>query len=307
METEKRFIGYYEDWELPLKKKQVVTIKKGTKIRSTHPTKKERVAGRTYKVEIHHILNGMTQTVTGEPVHVHNPSIRWVGEGGYWFEVDFNDLPEAVDAPPTVAEAERRTGWKVENWAGNCYAVACQFVKVGLVRGTAVYGHWLGPVAPKSYFGKLGRNTPFVQHGWVLCEDGTILDPTRWGFDGKEPYIHVGLPSKEYDEGGNGLRQALKRPVPDFDPDAKKVEMTKHVLPGPAWSFIEKLLEIDYTNEGQEPGFITVEQLFWLANLPVQDLGPHAPALYAAFEKVGYEAAVPYDNRQMAKRMEKTG
>lgn len=26
---------------------------------------------------------------------IDNPTVRWPGEGGYWFEVDINDIPEA--------------------------------------------------------------------------------------------------------------------------------------------------------------------------------------------------------------------
>jgi hypothetical protein len=98
-----KYIGYHEDHELPLKDGDVVTILKGTPIKTTHPTKKARVAGRTYKVKINHILNGTTITVLnrnrGEELGPRtNPSVRWPGEGGYWFEVDINLIPEAKAA-----------------------------------------------------------------------------------------------------------------------------------------------------------------------------------------------------------------
>lgn len=102
-----KFIGYHDDHELPLKKGQQVTIKKGTTIRSMHPdpAKKVKVAGKTYKIYVDHLLPGRSETEwqedpeTGKHEQVRkpleNPSVRWPGEGGYWCEVDINDIPEA--------------------------------------------------------------------------------------------------------------------------------------------------------------------------------------------------------------------
>ncbi len=104
--SSKKFVGYYEYYQLPVKKGQTVTIKKGTAIKTTlpDPAKRERVAGRTYKVLVDHVLPGRstcdqvwdeaTRTYVEVRTHYDNPSVRWAGEGGYWFEVDINDLPE---------------------------------------------------------------------------------------------------------------------------------------------------------------------------------------------------------------------
>jgi hypothetical protein len=98
-----KFKGYHDDHEIPVKKGDLVTIRKGTKIRTTSPSItggfKSKEAGRTYKVTVDHILNGMNQPV-GHPGHnasypVQSPSVRWPGSGGYWYEVDLNDIPEA--------------------------------------------------------------------------------------------------------------------------------------------------------------------------------------------------------------------
>ena len=98
----KRFEGYYADHELPLKDGDVVTILKGTRIRTTMPRAEDKVryAKRTYKVRINHLLNGTTITSLtrrpGEQLGPRtNPSVRWGGTGSYWFEVDINDIPEA--------------------------------------------------------------------------------------------------------------------------------------------------------------------------------------------------------------------
>lgn len=101
-----RFEGFHEDHELPVKRGDTVTIRKGTSIKTTHPTKKEIVAGRTYTVKINHILNGTSEanwefntwTQKYEEVRkpLSNPSVRWAGAGGYWYEVDVNDIPEFI-------------------------------------------------------------------------------------------------------------------------------------------------------------------------------------------------------------------
>ncbi len=103
----KRFEGYHEERDLPVKRGDLVTIPKGTRIRTTMPAKDKagyqtKIAGRTYQVKVNHILNGVTLTeefarshgVTAGPTR--NPSVRWPGSGGYWFEVDINDIPEAL-------------------------------------------------------------------------------------------------------------------------------------------------------------------------------------------------------------------
>ena len=98
----RRYEGYHRDDELPLKDGDIVTILRGTLIRTTMPRAedKTRVARRTYKVKINHLLNGTTITpLTRRPDEQlgprTNPSVRWPGTGGYWFEVDINDIPEA--------------------------------------------------------------------------------------------------------------------------------------------------------------------------------------------------------------------
>lgn len=99
--TGKRFDGYHDDHEIPVKKGDVVTIRKGVTIRTmrSKPEDRTRVAGRTYRVVVDHILNGMNRP-PDDPRHnktypVHNPAVRWTGAGGYWYEVDINDIPEA--------------------------------------------------------------------------------------------------------------------------------------------------------------------------------------------------------------------
>lgn len=57
---EGKFRGWYEYHELPVKRGQYVTIKKGTTVDSrTNPSDKgPRAAGRTYEVKVDHVLPG---------------------------------------------------------------------------------------------------------------------------------------------------------------------------------------------------------------------------------------------------------
>jgi hypothetical protein len=113
--TPRRFIGYHEPSSLPVRAGDIVTIPRGTKIRTTRPgaANKVKTAGRTYRVKVDHVLTGRTVSVhvaradRGEtPGPKEPPSIRWAGTGGYWFEVDINDVPEVQAA----IAAGHRTG-----------------------------------------------------------------------------------------------------------------------------------------------------------------------------------------------------
>jgi hypothetical protein len=93
-----KFEGYVE--KLPICSGDKITIKKGTMVRCNGETKP---AGKTYKVTVHHVLNGYKpdaaeiayQERHGNTVVGWNPKAVWPGSGGYWSEVDMNDIPEA--------------------------------------------------------------------------------------------------------------------------------------------------------------------------------------------------------------------
>jgi hypothetical protein len=92
--------GYHEDHDLPVKRGQTITIRKGVTVKVMRPVDGrlrlvKKTAGRTYKVRVHHIINGSTTYSSGVP-NLQNPSLCWAGAGGYWHEVDINDVPEAL-------------------------------------------------------------------------------------------------------------------------------------------------------------------------------------------------------------------
>jgi hypothetical protein len=194
----------------------------------------------------------------------------------------------------TVAAVERALGLPAKKWAGSCYAIACQIVEHKLVQGVAVYGHWLGRVHPKSMFaGKL-----LIHHGWINLTEGGILDPTRWEFEQTAPYIFWSpTVGSEYDEGGNKFRAANIRPPPAFDEPfgREPYQFAEKDMPPATWQWMEQALKADFKK--QPPHLLSCGQLFWLANLPLDALGPHAKPLFEAIKKLGSgQAAVPIDN-----------
>lgn len=208
--------------------------------------------------------------------------------------------------PKTILEALIKAVGPTDNWKGNCFALATQAVKRGFVEGDAVYGMWHGPIAKGSFFEERGNQIPFTNHGWINLPDGRICDPTRWMFENVEPYIYVG-PNDHYDEGANRLRR--HQSPPRFDPNEDKVEVTRHVLAGPAFSHVERLLggldSFILEDNHYDPGTFTIPQIFWVANRAPDVLAPYTAEIYAAIEKLGYGAAIPYDNKRAVERKTK--
>jgi len=234
---------------------------------------------------------------------------------------------------PTLEACERALNEPASAWLARCYEISCKIVEAKLVDGDAVYGHWVGNVAPGSHFA--GRtSTGFVRHGWILLKDGRVLDPTRWVFEDVEPYLYVGEPPdhwnvtpcvncgllKEehrdggsedqcemfevekwpYDEGGNQWREAVmySEPKPVPKGPRKKVNLNRRAA---AW--VGQLLE--------EPNGtrLTANQLFYLANAPYTVLlgavGPDGvKAIYNAICDLDDTSIswIPLDNANRARR-----
>jgi hypothetical protein len=93
-----KFFGQFDESELPVKKGMMVTIRKGTVIHTTDAKQRQKIATKTYKVKIDHTLPGVTRHINyhQETVDFQNPRVRWVGTGGFWYDVDINEIPEAL-------------------------------------------------------------------------------------------------------------------------------------------------------------------------------------------------------------------
>lgn len=195
----------------------------------------------------------------------------------------------------SIADVESSVSRPARDWVGRCHEIAVAMVRKGLCPGgIPVYGLWDGPISDESM---VFRGRPITHHGWIRMCDGSVVDPTRWCFEGAEPYIYHGPPD-HYDEGGNRFRMAMMGPPPTFDPDEESVHFTQSVLPdGDAWTHIERLLCLDAdTWSGRDVDELSVSQLAYLANLPPASLHPYAVSIYRSIERLGSRAFIPIDN-----------
>lgn len=196
----------------------------------------------------------------------------------------------------TIQHVEQASKTMSRLWHGNCYGIACAIVESELVDGVAVYGHYLGEVNPNGYWGNRDHH-PFIQHGWVQLDDGRILDPTRWSFENEGPYLALIGPDdpkfEDYDEGGNSWREAMRMPCPSTTTKPKVALDVR----SETRQYIEQQLP-----EGMAFEDITMDQVFWLANTPYQQLGNLAGDLYQAICKADAREFIPLDNRRLAER-----
>jgi len=185
----------------------------------------------------------------------------------------------------TVRMVEDAIKVPARKWEGKCHEIALKINKAKLVKGRVAYGLWWG--VKKGYWEERS-GVPFTHHGWIVLPDGRILDPTRWSFEAAEPYIWVGWPCHDYDEGGNRARMESIGECPEYDESDKKVTIK---LSKPAMDFVMGLL-------GDTPA-ITLKQLGWLANLSPESFEGHVVEVYQAIIDTGWSGFIPIDNRRL--------
>lgn len=179
-----------------------------------------------------------------------------------------------------------------QHWAGNCTRISQAFIDFGVAVGEVMRGHWLGPIATNSRF--YGRS--FTQHSWIETCDSTIVDPTRFAFEGVEPYVwHGDYSENYYDKGGNIIRSMLLKPCPPYNVAEREVTL---VLNDVETEYIKEW--IDDQGFNTLDGYVVSSSIaFWLANLPLTKLGLIAKSLYIALSAAGLKAAIPIDNYRM--------
>jgi hypothetical protein len=188
-------------------------------------------------------------------------------------------------------------------WHGRCTEISREASK--LVGHPDVYGHYRGPVHEGGYWGER-KGHPFIQHGWVKLPAGKVLDPTRFSFEHRDPYIYIGKERSEYDEGGQIVRAQLqaRRPIPKRGegPDRRFTYQ-----PGPeAARFIEMIFGPDEVDLHDVNGSVDLSlyQAFYLANMSYDALRPYTHAIYEAIARAGNKSHIPLDNQLRAKREE---
>lgn len=188
----------------------------------------------------------------------------------------------------TIRDLEIATGLPASQWHGKCTLLS--HAAQALVGGVAVYGDYCGFISKDGFWGD--RSGFPNHHGWVLLDDKLVLDPTRWSFENKEPYIYIGDGAEkdeaDYDEGSNRMRSML---TPSECP-----------LPSGKLAVLEfeDKMERDFWKKmtRTRTDKITIEQAMWVANLP------YNPALadlaYGVLARSGFKAFIPFDNYSRA-------
>ena len=187
-----------------------------------------------------------------------------------------------MDAP----ELARQIDTPISRWPGACYGIAGAAQR--FFGGKLRYGHWTGPVDDKCPVEGFKNNLPFQRHGWLALDNGSIVDPTRWVFEGTVPYIYRG-PNDYYDVGGNDWRELALQPCPEYGVREPRSALAVWKFDPQAHRFV-----IDELFNGA-PG-ITNSMARWLANLPLPRLGVHARAVYQALVDCGDRSWIPIDN-----------
>lgn len=75
-------------------KGDMVRIKKGAVVRSTHPQfpREGKVATKSHTVKVHRVDNGWTEGRQNHSPRITNSEVHWAGTAGYWKWVDINDV-----------------------------------------------------------------------------------------------------------------------------------------------------------------------------------------------------------------------
>ena len=182
----------------------------------------------------------------------------------------------------------------------NCFAMATALVAIMKrkdpgcwVKLRTVYGAWHGVDVERPE-----RLTS--RHGWAQYED-TVIDPTRWVFEGDEPYIWVGPIEADcdpddadyyfYDEGARRMEnQLVNRPVP---PPPQKGEKTcRFKWGGVMDAHFAAVLHTDSAR------ILSRGQLFYLANMDPNVLGREPTImLYHELKKRRMLALIPIDTQ----------
>lgn len=181
-----------------------------------------------------------------------------------------------------LAAAAAVIGMPFEQWPGRCTAVATALVNCGSLPGTVVYGTYHGEISPDSCF----SDRLFTHHSWIET-DTEIIDPSRWVFESRAPYIYrCPLDNPEYDRGSNVLTEMLRA---GQRPPQYCEHMPVHQIPAQFGDLVRM--------NWPEQLILTDEQLGWLASSPLSQLGDRAEPFFRWLIEQGMGALIPTDNR----------
>lgn len=183
-----------------------------------------------------------------------------------------------------------------EEWAGSCHGASMAVAEaMGEEHAAVRRGYFIGEIASGAYFD--GRPS---QHSWVELRDGTVVDPTRFAFVGGPAWPLWTGPSDDYDIGGCKRAPAKGSPPSSYDSEKDPVDLEFEDT-----SYLVDLLGLPSEYYGEDWVTLTVEQLGWLANLPIrtgrEEQGTlnsfFVAEIYEAIIDAGYGALIPIDRK----------
>jgi len=197
---------------------------------------------------------------------------------------------------PTREELESIMGKPIEEWAGQCHAAATVVQEaMGAENASVRRGYYIGEIAKGAYFD--GRPS---QHSWVELRDGTIVDPTRFAFTNEPVWPLWTGDDTDYDVGG-----CKRTPPRGAPPDCYGSERDPVELELGDTQYLVDLMGLPSECYGEDWVTLTVEQIGWLANLPIRTRREEqgtlssffAAEIYEAIIEAGYGALIPIDRR----------
>lgn len=213
----------------------------------------------------------------------------------------------------TIQDIEYYTQLPRDKWHGNCPTTSNAAHEMLLANPAnphfrRVYGHYTGDVCDDGYWAHRS-GLPFQAHWWLISEDGTIVDVSRWSFLNREPSVAIIKPDDpryaEYDEGGNSFRQVLRTRV--SPPPKAELEDKLQALSLKKTEVVEVVLqalipEAPVTvDRALNLVVLTTAQMFWISGVNYNAAPEAIARLYAIFENAGRGALIPIDNMRRAK------
>lgn len=209
---------------------------------------------------------------------------------------------------PTRKAMVGRLGSQPDAWVGRCHEVSVALTQAMDAIGQPAIvrrGWFRGETVEGAYF--YGRP---CQHSWVELPDGRVCDPTRHAFAGGEGWpLWVG-PDDDYDICGcrgqapsspPSYASASTRPLMDLRFAEDGDDSARGIVQRVAWltgigGYCAKITARTLV--------ISIEQAFWLANLPIKDVpelgvlpAELAGEVYSALIRSGRSEAIPIDRR----------
>lgn len=176
--------------------------------------------------------------------------------------------------------AQQMTG----NCSGASQALKSLLVEDGKIIKTVrdIYGIFNG-------FNIQTGSVGYFRHAWLLINETYIVDPTRWVFDGRQPKVFICSRDTNhimYDEAMIKFRSLIKREYP--------IEGTGKITIC-NWSDDVKILLKTLSLSNQDFNKMSSNQIFWLANLPVNVLGELKFEIYDKLISESFKMFIPID------------